>query len=102
MASPIRAVDGGVGIAHRALTGRIRRLRFVTQPAECRRWATPLRTASTKYIADGSVDLVCFDPPLNSNRDYNVVLEDESGQSSDAQILAFEDTWHWESDADEG
>lgn len=48
-----------------------------------------------KYIADASVDLVYLDPPFNSNRDYNVIFKDESGQKSDAQLLAFEDTWHW-------
>jgi site-specific DNA-methyltransferase (adenine-specific) len=30
-----------------------------------------------------------------SNRDYNVIFKDESGRKSDAQLLAFEDTWHW-------
>src|SRR5215207_6994265 len=48
-----------------------------------------------EYIADESVDLVYLDPPFNSNRDYNVIFKDESGAGSDAQILAFEDTWHW-------
>jgi hypothetical protein len=31
----------------------------------------------------------------NSNRDYNVIFRDESGNATDAQPLAFEDTWHW-------
>jgi len=48
-----------------------------------------------RYIADASVDLVYLDPPFNSNRDYNVIFKDESGRKSDAQLLAFEDTWHW-------
>jgi site-specific DNA-methyltransferase (adenine-specific) len=47
---------------------------------------------------DTSVDLVNLDilrrdPPFNSNRDYNVIFRDESGNASDAQLLAFEDTW---------
>jgi len=42
-----------------------------------------------------SVDLVYLDPPFNSSRSYNVLLKDESGISSDAQITAFDDTWHW-------
>lgn len=46
-------------------------------------------------IDDESVDLVYLDPPFNSNRDYNVIFKDESGNRSDAQIVAFEDTWHW-------
>jgi DNA modification methylase len=48
-----------------------------------------------KYIPDASIDLVYLDPPFNSNRDYNVIFKDESGRGSDAQLLAFEDTWHW-------
>jgi len=41
------------------------------------------------------VDLVYLDPPFNSSRSYNVLFKDESGVSSDAQITAFDDTWHW-------
>ena len=37
--------------------------------------------------------LVELDPPFNSNRDDNVILRDESGHATDAQLLAFEDTW---------
>lgn len=48
-----------------------------------------------RYVLDASVDLVYLDPPFNSNRDYNVIFKDESGRKSDAQLLAFEDTWHW-------
>ena len=48
-----------------------------------------------RYIADESVDLVYLDPPFNSNADYNVIFKDESGRNSDAQMLAFEDTFHW-------
>jgi DNA modification methylase len=53
-----------------------------------------------RYIPDESVDLVYLDPPFNSNRDYNVIFKDESGRKSDAQLLAFEDTWHWGPDAE--
>jgi site-specific DNA-methyltransferase (adenine-specific) len=53
-----------------------------------------------RYIPDESVDLVYLDPPFNSNRDYNVIFKDESGNKSDAQIVAFEDTWHWGPDAE--
>jgi site-specific DNA-methyltransferase (adenine-specific) len=38
-----------------------------------------------KYIPDASVDLIYLDPPFNSNRDYNVIFRDESGNRSDAQ-----------------
>ena len=47
------------------------------------------------YIPDGSVDLVYLDPPFNSQRDYNVIFKNEAGSKSDAQLIAFEDTWHW-------
>ena len=48
-----------------------------------------------EYIPDESVDLIYLDPPFNSNRNYNVLFKDESGIDSEAQIIAFEDTWHW-------
>ncbi len=48
-----------------------------------------------EYIPDESVDLIYLDPPFNSNRNYNVLFKDESGTDSEAQIIAFEDTWHW-------
>lgn len=53
-----------------------------------------------KYIPDESVDPIYLDPPFNSQRDYNVIFKDESGRQSDAQLLAFEDTWHWGPDAE--
>ncbi len=48
-----------------------------------------------EYIPSESVDLVYLDPPFNSARNYNVLFRDESGKHSEAQIEAFEDTWHW-------
>lgn len=48
-----------------------------------------------EYIPGASVDLIYLDPPFNSNRSYNVLFKDESGTESEAQITAFEDTWHW-------
>lgn len=54
-----------------------------------------------RYVPDGSVDLVYLDPPFNSQRDYNVIFRDESGNRSDAQLVAFEDTWHWGPDAEQ-
>ena len=47
------------------------------------------------HFPDASVDLIYLDPPFNSNRSYNVLFRDESGNDSDAQITAFEDSWHW-------
>ncbi len=48
-----------------------------------------------QYVPDASVDLIYLDPPFNSARNYNVLFRDERGKYSDAQIEAFEDTWHW-------
>jgi DNA modification methylase len=53
-----------------------------------------------EYIPDQSVDLIYLDPPFNSNRSYNVLFRDESGQEAEAQITAFEDTWHWNESAE--
>ena len=53
-----------------------------------------------EHIADASIDLVYLDPPFNSSRNYNVLFRDETGQDSEAQITAFEDTWHWGQDAE--
>src|SRR5438874_2348647 len=46
-------------------------------------------------IADETVDLVYLDPPFNSAANYNVLFREASGEQSAAQIMAFEDTWHW-------
>lgn len=48
-----------------------------------------------RYLPEASVDLIYLESPFNSNRDYNVIFKDESGNSTEAQLLAFEDTWHW-------
>jgi site-specific DNA-methyltransferase (adenine-specific) len=53
-----------------------------------------------EHIAPASVDLVYLDPPFNSNRNYNVLFKDEHGKDADAQIQAFEDTWHWNDTAE--
>jgi site-specific DNA-methyltransferase (adenine-specific) len=52
-----------------------------------------------EYIPNESIDLIYLDPPFNSNRNYNVLFKDESGTDSEAQITAFEDTWHWNATA---
>jgi len=52
-------------------------------------------------IASESVDLIYLDPPFNSNRSYNVLFKNERGVENDAQIMAFEDTWHWNQAAEE-
>src|SRR5205814_3901765 len=47
------------------------------------------------YIKEESVDLIYLDPPFNSNRDYNVLFKEQSGEPAQAQIKAFTDTWKW-------
>jgi site-specific DNA-methyltransferase (adenine-specific) len=47
------------------------------------------------YIEDETVDLVYLDPPFNSNATYNVLFKSPAGESSQAQIEAFDDSWHW-------
>jgi site-specific DNA-methyltransferase (adenine-specific) len=51
-------------------------------------------------IATESVDLIYLDPPFNSNASYNVLFKAPSGDRSQAQIEAFEDTWHWNESAE--
>jgi site-specific DNA-methyltransferase (adenine-specific) len=46
-------------------------------------------------IANDSVDLVYLDPPFNSNATYNILFRSPSGAGAEAQIEAFDDTWHW-------
>ena len=46
-------------------------------------------------IPDESVDLVYLDPPFNSAATYNVLFRAPDGSSSDSQMEAFEDSWHW-------
>ncbi|MYC34775.1 MAG: hypothetical protein F4X64_16565 [Chloroflexi bacterium] len=48
-----------------------------------------------EHVADESVDLIYLDPPFNSNVNYNAFFQEQSDELSDAQITAFEDTWHW-------
>ncbi len=52
------------------------------------------------YIEDESVDLIYLDPPFNSNANYNVLFKAPDGHQSQAQIEAFEDTWHWNETAE--
>jgi site-specific DNA-methyltransferase (adenine-specific) len=52
-------------------------------------------------IASESVDLIYLDPPFNSNANYNILFKSKTGDGSDAQIEAFEDTWHWNDHAED-
>src|SRR3954466_15591347 len=51
-------------------------------------------------VATDSVDLLYLDPPFNSNASYNVLFKAPSGEGSQAQIEAFEDSWHWNESAE--
>ncbi len=51
-------------------------------------------------IKDESVDLVYLDPPFNSNRSYSMLFQEKSGDESQAQLEAFEDTWTWSHDVE--
>ena len=44
---------------------------------------------------DGYIDLICLDPPFNSNEKYNKVFKN-SGLLIDPQIKAFDDVWLWD------
>jgi len=53
-----------------------------------------------EHIRDESVDLIYLDPPFNSRQDYNVLFAERDGTRSASQIMAFEDTWEWNMDAE--
>jgi site-specific DNA-methyltransferase (adenine-specific) len=57
-------------------------------------------TVLRNSIAAESVDLIYLDPPFNSNASYNVLFRAPSGEQSQAQIEAFEDSWHWNESAE--
>jgi site-specific DNA-methyltransferase (adenine-specific) len=48
-----------------------------------------------EHLKNESVDLIYLDPPFNSKRDYNVLFKAPDGHGIDAQLTAFEDSWHW-------
>ncbi len=48
-----------------------------------------------EYIPDNSIDLIYLDPPFNSKKEYSILFKEPTGEPSEAQITAFEDTWHW-------
>lgn len=52
-----------------------------------------------RAIPDEVIDLIYLDPPFNSNATYNVLFQEQNGTQSAAQIAAFEDTWHWDYNA---
>jgi len=48
-----------------------------------------------QHFQNETVDLIYLDPPFNSDRQYNLLFRESSGAASEAQIEAFEDSWHW-------
>jgi site-specific DNA-methyltransferase (adenine-specific) len=54
-----------------------------------------------EHVPDASVDLIYLDPPFNSQANYNVLFRAPTGEQSQAQIEAFEDTWHWNATAEQ-
>ena len=52
------------------------------------------------HIPSESVDLIYLYPPFNSQASYNVLFHSPTGERSQAQIEAFEDTWHWTDEAE--
>ena len=52
------------------------------------------------HLAAESVDLVYLDPPFNSAQNYNAFFQEKDGSAAGAQIQAFEDTWHWNTDSE--
>jgi len=57
-------------------------------------------TVLREHIKDESVDLIYLDPPFNGRQDYNVLFAERDGTRSASQIMAFEDTWEWNMDAE--
>lgn len=54
-----------------------------------------------EHVRSESVDLIYLDPPFNSNASYNVLFRSPGGESSPAQLEAFDDTWHWNAAAED-
>ena len=47
---------------------------------------------------DSCVDLICLDPPFNSNQKYHAIFKN-SGLSIQPQIKAFDDMWLWDTES---
>ena len=50
-------------------------------------------------MGNDTVDLIYLDPPFNSKATYNIPFKEKNGTDSEAQIKAFDDTWHWDTQA---
>ena len=51
---------------------------------------------------DGCVDLICLNPPFNSNAKYSTIFKGKHGlRNIDPQIKAFDDMWLWDPDSEQ-
>ena len=57
-------------------------------------------TILRNHIQEDTIDLIYLDPPFNSKATYNILFKEPTGEESKAQIEAFEDTWHWTTEAE--
>jgi len=46
-------------------------------------------------ILEQSVDMIYLDSPFNSKSTYNVLVAEPNESRCAAQIMAFDDAWHW-------
>lgn len=47
------------------------------------------------YVADDFIDLIYLDPPFKKQKRYNVLYPEPNGSPSEAQTMAYADTWFW-------
>ena len=53
-----------------------------------------------QYFPDDWIDLICLDPPFNSDEKYSSIFRG-AGMNIDPQVKAFDDTWTWNNTAAE-
>lgn len=85
----VPALWQGVGMAKKNVAGRDNQLYYGDNLDVLR-----------QNIKDESVDLVYLDPPFNSNRKFSLLFKEKSGDESQAQMEAFDDTWTWSHDVE--
>ena len=83
----------------RARRGWVRRV-TIAQPKNRLYFGDNL-TILRGWFTDASVDLIYLVPPFNSNRSYNLLFKEKSGEGSAAQSEAFGDTWSWAKQANQ-
>ncbi len=84
----------------RKLRNRLIRVRIVPQWKRTNSIYGDNLEVLRQHVKDESVDLIYLDPPFNSRQDYNVLFAEKDGTRSSSQIMAFEDTWEWNVDAE--